>query len=81
MNKKIKIPLDVLAYWYDAASRAEARYRNMIEGKEECFPPNTERKREIQRSYTMAVKTIEALRDVFATVEIENTEREVENNE
>lgn len=75
MSNSVKIPLDVLAHWYEAAQKTI-----------ECCNPNVkfhpyskEREERRKRSYEMAVKTVEVLKNV--DFEIEITESEETNNE
>lgn len=71
----VKLPLEVLGYWYQAAKEAIERYNPDIA----VHPHNEELSRKRKIGYEMAVKTVEALKDVFETVEI--IESEETNNE
>lgn len=75
MSNSIKIPLDVLAYWYEAAQKTIELYNPNTK----YHPYSKEQEEKRKRSYKMAVKTVEALKDV--DFEIEITESEETNNE
>lgn len=72
---RIKLPFDVLSYWYQAAKDAIEHYNPDTS----YSPPNEELSKKKKRGYEMAVKTVEALKDIVETVEI--IESEETNNE
>lgn len=61
----IQIPFDVLGYWYHSALEAVERYETTAVSY--IDPAREEMRKE---RYKMAKKTVETLKDVFATVEI-----------
>lgn len=73
-TQSVTLPFDVLAYWFNSAVEAIKRYDPETKYIDE------ERARKRERGYEMAVKTVDALKDVFINLEIKD-EREEPNNE
>lgn len=69
-NQSVKLPLDVLSWWYSQAQEAIKHYDPNVRQ----YPHNDllEQKRAI--GYQMALKTVEALKDIVVTVEVTESE-------
>ena len=69
-NQSVKLPLDVLSWWYSQAQEAIKKYNPNVR----YYPNNDllEQKRAI--GYQMALKTVEALKDIVVTVEVTESE-------
>ena len=74
-NPSVKLPLDVVSWWYRSALEAIERYKP----HEKYHPRDFELERKRELGYQMALKTVEALKDIVVTVEV--TEREEKENE
>lgn len=72
-NNTVKIPLDVLSYWYQSAVQAKKRYERPAYEEERLYDREKAEKR--KTTYRMAVKTVESLKDVFVNVEIIESEK------
>lgn len=82
-KNSVKIPLDVLSYWYQSAVQAKERYEEYREKYGKAYkenPSNEERIRQREIGYRMALKTIDALKDVCANVEIIESEKKENEN-
>ena len=74
-NPSVKLPLDVVSWWYRAALDAIERY----EPNARYHPNNFKLEQKRALGYQMALKTVEVLKDVVVTVEV--TESEEKENE
>lgn len=74
-NPSVKLPLDVVSWWYRSALEAIERY----DPNATYHPINSELERKRAIGYQMALKTVEALKDIIVTVEV--TESEEKENE
>lgn len=74
-NPSVKLPFDVVSWWYLSALEAIERYDPMAR----YYPKNSELEKKKKLGYQMALKTVEALKDIVVTVEV--TEREEKGNE
>ena len=73
-TNEVQLSFEVLAYWFNSAVEAIKRY----DPETKYYDEELARKKE--RGYEMAVKTVDALKDVFINLEIKD-EREELNNE